>query len=72
MRTFKLKRNEDVSGVSGLGHVAVGCQFPTGRIVLEWLPGQVDVRSLGIYANLDECLQVHGHEGRTIAEWDNE
>jgi hypothetical protein len=37
LRVFQLMRDEDVSGVSGVGRVAVGVVFPSGKVVLEWL-----------------------------------
>ena len=70
IRTFHLWRKEDVSDVSGTGVVAVGAQLPTGRCVIEWLPGKVDVRSIVIYATIDEVQIVHGHDGKTEIVWD--
>src|SRR6266851_3942410 len=37
LRVFQLLRDEDPSGVSGVGRVAVGVVFPSGKVVLEWL-----------------------------------
>lgn len=37
IRRFRLVREEDESGVSGTGVVAVGAQFPSGFIHIEWL-----------------------------------
>ena len=37
MRIFQLLRDEDKSGVSGVGLVAVGVVFPSGKVGLEWL-----------------------------------
>ena len=59
---FHLVRDEDISGVSGIGHVAVGVVFPSGRVVLEWLG--VD-RSFEILDNLDHVERIHGHGGKT-------
>ncbi|HLF79630.1 MAG TPA: hypothetical protein VJB57_19285 [Dehalococcoidia bacterium] len=70
-RTFKLHRTEDPSGVSGLGIVAVGVQFPTGRCVTEWLPGKFDVRSFNIYLSIEEIEMINGHDGRTTIVWDD-
>lgn len=72
VRTFKLVRHEDVSGVSGLGVVAVGAQFPTGRCITEWLPGKFAVRSFNIYLSIQEIEQINGHDGRTVVVWDDE
>lgn len=64
-REFTLERDEDVSGVSGTGTVAVGVVLPTGRCIIEWLPGRVDVRSIVVYQSLDEVREIHGHGGAT-------
>lgn len=61
-RLFHLIREEDESGVSGVGVVAEGVVLCSGRVVLEWL---VPPFSMGIYQTIGEVLQVHGHEGRT-------
>src|SRR5256885_979339 len=37
MRTFTLRREEDVSGVSGTGIVLEGTLFSTGVVVVHWL-----------------------------------
>jgi hypothetical protein len=70
VRTFRLVRKEDISGVSGTGVVAVGAVFPTGRVITEWLPGRVDVRSFNIYNSIEELELVNGHSGATVVEWD--
>lgn len=72
VRTFRLMRREDVSGVSGTGIVAVGAVFPTGRVVTEWLPGRIDVRSFNIYQSIAELEAVNGHSGATVVEWDGD
>jgi hypothetical protein len=66
MRRFRLVRDEDVSGVSGTGVVAIGVQLPTGRMVMEWL-GRY--HSIAIYASREELDEIHSHEGRTRIEW---
>jgi hypothetical protein len=57
-----LKRNKDVSGISGEGIVAVGVKLPSGRILLEW---QTFTKSISIFDSIDHCREVHGHEGAT-------
>lgn len=70
IQRFELVRNEDVSGVSGTGIVAVGAVFPSGRCIIEWLPGpNVDVRSVVVYDAIEELHQVNGHGGRTVVQW---
>lgn len=72
VRTFRLVREEDVSGVSGTGVVAVGAEFPTGRCIIEWLPGRFDVRSFNIYQDIGEIEQINGHDGATRVVWDDQ
>src|SRR5215831_18898658 len=50
VRMFHLLRDEDPSGVSGVGRVAVGAVFPSGKVVLEWLGTH---NTFGIYDNLE-------------------
>lgn len=62
MRTFTLVRLEDASGVSGTGPVADGVEFKNGKCVMSW---NTDTSSLGIYENVQQLINIHGHEGRT-------
>jgi len=65
-RRFFLNRKKDQSKVSGCGYVAFGVQFPSGKVVLEWLSEHT---SEGIYENLEDCIKIHGHEGSTEVLW---
>ena len=38
MKTFVLRRNEDVTGISGIGDVAEGVVFNSGKVVVAWDP----------------------------------
>lgn len=69
MRRFRLRRNEDESGVSGTGYVAEGIKFSDGQTVINWL---TDTRSIGIYHSVVEMIHIHGHGGKTIIEWTDE
>ena len=69
MRTFKLLRLIDESGVSGTGYVAEGVQFTSGKSVLAWMTG---VSSVAVYDSIDELEAIHGHEGATKVVWDDE
>lgn len=69
MRTFKTVRTRDISGVSGTGVVAEGVQFTDGTCVLRWL---TDTSSTAIYNSIDELIAIHGHEGATTVQWDDE
>jgi hypothetical protein len=62
LRVFQLLRDEDPSGVSGVGRVAVGVVFPSGKVVLEWLGSH---NSFGIYDDLKRVEHIHGHGGKT-------
>ena len=62
LRMFQLLRDEDPSGVSGVGRVAVGVVFPSGKVVLEWLGSH---NTLGIYDDLRRIEHIHGHGGKT-------
>jgi hypothetical protein len=59
---FYLKRNEDVSGKSGVGVVARGVILPSGHAVMEWL---TFTSSIGIYKSLNDLIDIHSHEGKT-------
>src|SRR5215469_2509889 len=62
LRVFHLLRDEDPSGVSGVGRVAVGVVFPSGKVVLEWFGSH---NTLGIYDDLNRVEYIHGHGGKT-------
>lgn len=67
MRTFRVVRHQDISGVSGIGTVAEGVEFDDGQVVICWLS---KYHSVGIFDNI-LCLQkIHGHDGSTVIEWD--
>ncbi|MFI0929605.1 hypothetical protein ACH4TP_37640 [Streptomyces sp. NPDC021012] len=66
-RVFRLQRHTDISGVSGLGHIADGIQWPDGTVTIRWRgprPSTVHWNSL------DDALAIHGHNGATEAIWD--
>lgn len=67
-KPFCLYRRQDVSGVSGTGVVAVGCEFPDGLVVLRWTsawPTSVVFHERGI----ESVKAIHGHDGRTEVVW---
>lgn len=70
MRQFRLVRDEDVTGVSGVGVVANGVVFPDGVVAMRWVsewPTSVVFHDRGVEA----VEAVHGHGGATRIEWDN-
>ena len=50
MRRFTMRREQDVSGVSGIGNVLEGVLFSTGVCVIHWLtpPPRGSIRRKGI------------------------
>ncbi len=66
MRRFYLDRHTDASGVSGIGRVAEGVVFERGEVVLWWLTSH---RTMGMYASIDEMVEIHGHQGKTVVTW---
>ena len=65
-RRFWLVRQEDPSGVSGIGTVAEGAVFSDARVVLSWL---THGGSLGIYSSMESLEEIHGHGGKTQVVW---
>lgn len=68
-RTFLLVRHVDISGVSGTGSVAEGCQFVDGSVALRW---RGDNPATAVWPDLDSMLAVHGHQGATEIQWIDE
>jgi hypothetical protein len=66
VRRFYLQRNTDVSGVSGKGKVAEGCQFDTGWCALVWLTGKA---AMSYYPDVETLVAIHGHDGATQVAW---
>ncbi|MEM1255481.1 MAG: hypothetical protein AAGI69_23840 [Cyanobacteria bacterium P01_H01_bin.21] len=60
-KTFYLQRNEDWSGISGTGLVAVGFEFER-LTMLHWFGKD---GSTFWYESVALIEQIHGHEGRT-------
>lgn len=66
MKTFYLQRDIDISGVSGTGIVAEGCQFNDNSVVLHWLG---DHSSINIYHSIKDLEAIHGHNGNSRIVW---
>jgi hypothetical protein len=62
-RLFRLERNEDVSGQTGLGVVAQGVVFPSGKVALCW---EAPPHAVAVYGRIEDVERVHGHSGRTL------
>lgn len=69
MRRFLLRRETDVSGVSGTGDVAEGIVFSDGVCVLRWLRAG---GSTAVYDTLAHLEAIHGHQGGTRVVWIDE
>ena len=65
IRRFWLNRKVDPTGISGLGLVAQGIEFPDGQCVLFW----PNYGTIGVYPQMSALIAVHGHEGATVVEW---
>lgn len=69
MRTGCFQRDEDETGVSGVGRVAEWVEFSDGSVVVRWISNQA---STNVYQNAKQAEAIHGHNGKTrmITEWD--
>lgn len=63
---FILSRDEDVTGVSGVGVVAEGVLFDDGSVALRWRP---PTSSTIIHSCLENVRTVHCHGGATRIVW---
>jgi hypothetical protein len=65
-RRFILNRVKDVTGNSGTGAVAVGVQFPNGRVAMTWLS---HMGTQVWYDSIEIVKALHGHDGDTEVVW---
>ena len=73
MRTFTLRRESDISGVSGTGIVLEGTLFTTGIVVVHWLTPPPR-GSIAIFDTLDQLLSIHVRphpENRAVLAFDD-
>lgn len=61
-RPFRLVRDHDVTGVSGVGVVADGVVWPDGSVSIRW---RGDRPSVVHWGSLVDAVAVHGHNGAT-------
>jgi hypothetical protein len=66
MRRFQLVRDVDETGVSGIGVVAHGIEFPDGTVAMRWA---TDTASTGVWDRITDVEAVHGHNGLTRVEF---
>lgn len=62
LKSFYLLREDDESGISGTGIVAMGVILPSGKCVMEWTSFHT---SVAIYNNIQDVEIIHGHNGAT-------
>ena len=73
MRMFNLVRDEDESGVSGVGTVAEGVEFSDGTCAMRWHTKNPDkATSTAFYDNAADLIAIHGHQGKTHIEYEGE
>ena len=73
IRCFTLRRQDDVSGVSGTGVVLEGALFSTGVVVIHWLTPPPR-GSIAIFDSLDQFLSIHvtpHPENRSVLRFDD-
>lgn len=69
-RRFVLVRDEDVSGISGIGVVAHGVRFADGKTVTRWVASPTHgVAQTCVWDAIEDVTVIHGHGGRTRIEW---
>lgn len=66
MRRFYLNRIEDETGISGTGIVTEGVQFSDGSCAMRWIGSKT---SLCFYKNIQDVIDIHGHQGKTVVQW---
>ena len=63
---FYLRRDADITGISGTGIVAEGVQFSNGWVALTWL---TEHTSVVFYPSIADVYHIHGHDGSTAVVW---
>lgn len=66
-KLFKLSREEDTTGISGIGIVADGVLFENGKVVVCWRGKQ---QSIVVWDNLEEMKAVSCTHSKTKIIWD--
>lgn len=73
MRRFTMRREFDVSGVSGTGIVLEGVHFSTGVVVIHWLTPPPR-GSISVFDDLSQFLAIHVQphpDNRTVLVWED-
>ena len=69
MKTFVLDDIQDETGVRGMGVVAEGVMFQSGKCVISWL---LRVPSITVYDSIGDVELIHGQNGRTRIVWNED
>lgn len=56
MRAFKMIRNADETGVSGIGHVLDGVEFDNKMVAVCW---RSDTPSVNVYLSFEDFNKLH-------------
>ncbi len=67
IRTFELHRHQDVTGISGTGHVADGILWPDGTASVRWRGERPSVVFWD--GGLASVVAIHGHGSATEIRW---
>ncbi|MGI8683549.1 MAG: hypothetical protein ACR2MO_00335 [Acidimicrobiales bacterium] len=73
MRRFTMRRDFDVSGVSGTGIVLEGVHFSTGVVVIHWLTPPPR-GSISVFDDLEQFLSIHVRphpDNCTVLRWED-
>ena len=73
MRRFTMRREFDVSGVSGTGIVLEGVHFSTGVVVIHWLTPPPR-GSISVFDDLEQFLAIHVQphpDNRTVLRFED-
>ena len=62
LRAGYVEREEDASGVSGVGRVAEWVEYTDGVVVVRWIS---NLASTNVHPNMKAAEMVHGHQGKT-------
>ena len=73
MRRFTMRREFDVSGVSGTGIVLEGVHFSTGVVVIHWLTPPPR-GSISVFDDIEQFFAIHVRphpDNRTVLRWED-
>lgn len=65
-KRFVLRRDTDITGVSGTGIVAEGVMFSDATVAIRW---RGSAASTVIWSRIEDAIAIHGHGGATVVEW---